>query len=207
MTLTHGKGRAPIHWLLRITFRGFDHEPIYIEIADPHQTMAETLAPVWETLHSSQSAAIISLNGKEIDYQQSLVHLPSTTFFSGEEKWAVIEIILKPRPAAQSGVVCVSGNLPLPGDYEPSYASNAVLTQDELLGYIEDALLVKSLRHKFTLKSALLEAILRVIYAQKNITIESERVNRAIESTVRKFGLSNTVSRIVLTNLFPRGKK
>ncbi|OLS13628.1 MAG: hypothetical protein RBG13Loki_2754 [Promethearchaeota archaeon CR_4] len=199
----------PMHWLVRVTFGGYNHEPIYVEVNDPNQPVRVVLGPVWEVIHSSPTKTIVSptQNTKEIDCRQPFALLPSRSFFAGEEKWAVVEITLKPRPSLQSGMVSVCGNLPVPGGCTPQYASDAVLTEDQLLGYIETIMLAQSFHRKSVFKVSIVKAVERGLGAKTHVHIEIDRIHQAIEFVVRKLGLPSTASRISLEKLIPENYK
>ncbi len=207
MTIPQPTETITAHWLLRVTLRGSNREPLYVEIADSNQSLERTLGPAWEALHSPHSATIVTQHGNEVDLQQPVGRLAFTSFFAGNDKWAVAEITLKPRPTVSGGEVSVCGDLPLPGASEPSYPSGALVTDDELLACVEEALFVKSIHQKAAFKSTIIATVERVLREKRQVVVEPERVQRAIDTTVRKFGLPTTALRINLTNFLPQKTK
>ncbi len=207
MTRHQASGAIPAHWLLRVILQKPNQEPLYVEVTDANQDLEHVLGPAWEALHLVPPTTIVTQHGKVVDLHQPVSSLAFSRFYSGNDKWGVVEISLKPRPEVPSGGISVCGDLPMPGGNEPAYSSAAVLTQGELLACVEEVLLVKSRDHRYTSRYTLIKDVLQVLETDRHVIIETERVQRAIDTIVQKFNLSTTALRINLTGFLTLHKK
>ncbi len=193
----------PVHWLLRVFPDAFHRQIFYIEVADPNQSLEIALGPAWESLHADLATTIITIQGKDVDPHQNVRHLPFIPFFVGDDKWGVIEISLKPRPATDSVEISVCGNLPVPEPSEPSFLSDAFLSPEILLDCIEEVLLEKSVAQKSVYKYTLVKTVLDTLRATHHVEVEPERVLHAIDTIARKFRLRMSPQTIHLEHFRP----
>ncbi len=194
---------APAHWLLRVRFHDIAHSPLYIEIAEanPARSLGDCLSPALEAIHSSLADLQIIQDGQEIAPTTPLAHLAATPFFSDAEKWAVIEITLKPsRPTIELLPVCGDLGPPSPDDYSSRFASTAAVPDEEITGDIEQLFIAKARRHTFVHKGTILAAVTRTVYDRHSLFLEPERVQRIIEDIARSLGLTTTACHVNLKN-------